>query len=416
LLSTREGVGPLVLLAGVAAACAWVVASALSRGRAFVFFAAFVVVIAWAFTTARRGRRGALYGVTFGLLLGASATLLVELALRLRPGVLGGPIANVAYSGYHWHRGGIYSLDDHRGPVIRPSVRRPMYWNGHWWQHTANEDGYRGPRLEHADVVFLGDSMIYGHGVEDDQTVAAAFSRHTGQAAANLGQQGTCQLQSLLTWRARGLALRPRYVLASVHFTDLEEIDVMYEPPEQRRFREEPGYTPLAVPRYRPRPWWDPVAFWSTHVSLPLRVGGLLGTLAQAMRAGELRRTGSRQEATWLLPSEEDLARPFPTDGPGWAAEGHSLAILQRECVAAGARLLLFDIGYPHAFTAEVERIARRIGALYSPAGRVVLARGQAGEEVYLRGDGHWTPLGNDIMARELARTAGALLPPAGVR
>jgi hypothetical protein len=416
LLSTREGAVPLVLLAGFAAACAWVVASALSRGRAFVFFAAFALMIAGASSAARRGRRVVLYGVAFSLLLGACTTFLLELVLRLRPGVLGGPIANVAYGGYHWHRGGIYGLDDHRGPVIRPSVRRPMYWNGHWWQHTANEDGYRGPKLDRADVVFLGDSMIYGHGVEDDQTVAAAFSRHTGQAAANLGQQGTCQLQSLLTWRARGRSLRPRYVFASVHFTDLEEIDVMYEPDEQRRFREEAFYTPLAVPRYRPRPWWDPVAFWSAHVALPLRVGGLLGTLAQAMRAGELRRTSAGKEATWLLPSEVDLARPFPTDGPGWATERHALAALQRECAAAGVRLVLFDIGYPRAFTAEVEEIARRIGADYSPAGRTVLARGQAGEEVYLRGDGHWTPLGNEVMARELARTTGALLPRAGVR
>jgi hypothetical protein len=410
--SDRAALG---LLAGLSLICAWIVSSALSRGRSFLFFSALVLLIAGALVAARRGRRRTLYRVVYGLLLAASLTLWLELALRGSPSVLSGPIANVAFGGYHWHRGGIYDLDEHRGPVLRPSVSRLMYWNGRWWRHQTNEDGYRGPQLARAAAVFLGDSMIYGHGVEDGETLAAAFARDTGQAAANLGQQGTCQVQSLLTWRARGRALVPRWVFASVHFNDVEDVDVMYEAEEQRRFRAEPGYVPLAVARYRPRPWWDPVAFWSRHVSLPLRVGGLLGTVMQAARAGEL---GSRPtEAPSALPSVEDLARPFPTDGPGWATERHALARLQRECTEAGARLVLFDIGYPRAFTAEVESIAGQIGADYSPAGRVVLARGQGGEDVYLKNDGHWTPLGNDLMARELAGAVGAaLLPQAGVR
>jgi hypothetical protein len=412
--SDRSGLG---LVAALAAASAWIAASAASQRRGFVVFAVLALGIAGAWRAARRGRRGTLYATAFGLLLCASGVLGLEVVLHLWPGVLGGAVANVAYTGYHWQRGGIYRLDAHRGVVIRPSVHRRLYWNGHWWSHTANEDGYRGPRVSTADAVFLGDSMVYGHGVDDDRTLAAYFSAVTGLAAANLGQQGTCQLQSLLTWRAVGRALRPRYVFASVHFTDLAEIDILYEPEEQRRFREETGYLPLAVVSYRPRPWWDPIAFWSTHLAAPLRVSGILGTLVQAARAGKLRHATRDEDAAWSLPTEENLSRPFPTDGPGWATERHALARLQQECTEAGARLVLFDIGYPRAFTAEVESIAGQIGADYSPAGRVVLARGQGGEDVYLKNDGHWTPLGNDLMARELAGAVGAaLLPQAGVR
>jgi hypothetical protein len=71
-----------------------------------------------------------------------------------------------------------------------------------------------------------------------------------------------------------------------------------------------------------------------------------------------------------------------------------------------GARVVLFDIGYPTAFSQAIEGLARDEGVAYSPAGRVVLAKALAGEEMYLRGDGHWTPAGAEAMARELARTS----------
>ena len=43
--------------------------------------------------------------------------------------------------------------------------------------------GYRGAAVDAADVVFLGDSMIYGHGVENDQTVPSQFQAITGRTA-----------------------------------------------------------------------------------------------------------------------------------------------------------------------------------------------------------------------------------------
>ena len=415
----------LALLLATGAGCAWVVSGMLSRSRGLVFFAGLLLPLAGAWLLAARGRRRPLYAVVFGGLLAATLVLSLEVVLRLWPHVLGGEVANVAYTGYHWHRGGIYRLDEHRGPVLRPGVSRLMYWSGHWWRHEANEAGYRGPAVTRADAVFLGDSMIYGHGVEGDQTLAAFFGRQTGLGVANLGQQGTCQIQSLLTWRALGRGLRPRYVFASVHFTDLAEVLLLYGDAEPGRFRDEPGYTPTVVPHYRPRPAWDPVSFWAGHVALPLRSAGILGMLAKAARTGDLRRSVEGTHTGRFLPTPDDLARPFPPtspDGPeslqiAWAAEVQALARLQQEARESGARLVLFDIGYPRAFTRAVEEVAARIGAAYSPAGREVLARAEAGDDVYLVGDGHWTPLGNELMARALAHSmlsgGASALPPA---
>ena len=72
-------------------------------------------------------------------------------------------------------------------------------------QHQCGGAG--GGHLDGADAVFLGDSMIYGHGVENDQTVPSRFAAHTGLVVVNLGQQGTDLLQMWLRYRRLGTPL-----------------------------------------------------------------------------------------------------------------------------------------------------------------------------------------------------------------
>lgn len=408
-------IAPLALLSLVPL---WVVASAASRGRGFLFFAAGLVVLALALRAFARGRRDVLYGWVYVLILAAAAALAFEAALHLRPTLLRGRLANIAYNGYHWQRGGIYALDVHRGPVLRPRVRRTMYWNGHWWRHETGGDGWRGPDAARADAVFLGDSMIYGHGVEEPQTVSARFAARTGRVAVNLGQQGTCQIQSLLTLARHGARLRPRVVFASLHPTDLEEAERLYDDGELRRFADAPAgafQEPTVRPEYRPRPWWDPIAFWSRRVALDLRCSGLAGAIARYNRPGA--RSSDQVPRDPFVPTPADIDRRLPgleaaaSEGAGlaWRAERRAVREMKRLCDGLGARLVVLDLGYPRQLTQAVESLAREVGAPYSDAGRQVLARAQAGERVYLADDGHWSPAGNDAMAEALARDAGDL-------
>ena len=76
---------------------------------------------------------------------------------------------------------------------------------------------------------------------------------------------------------------------------------------------------------------------------------------------------------------------------------------MKRLCDARGARLVVFDMGYPASFTRWVEAIAREAGAVYSPAGRAALERSLLGEDVYLANDGRWSPRGASIIATEPA-------------
>jgi hypothetical protein len=80
-----------------------------------------------------------------------------------------------------------------------------------------------------------------------------------------------------------------------------------------------------------------------------------------------------------------------------------SVRQIKRLCDGIGAQLVLFDVGYPKAFSRSVEQLAADIGAPYSPAGRVVLQKAYEGRPVYLAGDGHWTGEGNATVAHELA-------------
>jgi hypothetical protein len=87
----------------------------------------------------------------------------------------------------------------------------------------------------------------------------------------------------------------------------------------------------------------------------------------------------------------------------GWAANRQAIDRIRRVCQNHGAALVMFDLGYPAAFSAEIESLAQEAGAIYSAAGRLALRKALDGEAIYLPNDGHWTAHGCDVIARELA-------------
>jgi hypothetical protein len=392
--------------------CLWLTASAASRGQGHFVVLAGLLALGVGLLAFARGRRPVLYALSFLMLLAAIAAALFEGALRLRPGILGGQVANVAYTGYHWHRGGIYTLDPHVGPLMKPNVRRRMYWAGHWWTHEANSRGFRGPCPARTEVVFLGDSMIYGHGVENEATAPSRFAQLTGLGTANLGQQGTSLPQSALIFERKGVPLRPRVVFVCAHPTDIEDAITSYDPQMLARWlASAPGsFEPLVRQEYQPRARWSPARLWLEEIALPLHAGGVSGALWRSWRAGLLR---ARQESPGgderFVPVEVEKPFAAPDAAPGsdervsWEAQKRALREIQRAATAIGARVVVFDLGYPREFSRAVEGAAAELGLAYSPAGRRVLERALAGEDLYLARDGHWNPAGSDAIARELA-------------
>jgi hypothetical protein len=390
----------------------WVIASAASRRHGGAVFALGVLLLWPARHAYRRGRHAPLLWLAYGSLLAAACAVLLEAALHVRPQLLGGRVANFAYGGYHPYRGGIYSLDAHVGQLMRGNVRRWMYWNGHWWWHASNAQGWRGPSLDRADAVFLGDSMIYGHGVDAADTVPARLAARTALRTANLGQQGTCAPQQLMLFRRRGRALAPRVVLLCVHLTDFEDVARQYDASEQRRFLERPAEDPLIRPEYGPQPPWDPLWLWARYVELPLRGGGILGSLARVLREGRTQEGAAARDPFVPTAAEQEEVLPAlradaaARDALARAVHEAALRELKRECDGLGARLVLFDLGYPRGLREATATLAGQIGAEYSGAGGEALRRALAGEPVYLANDGHWTGRGAAIVADALSAAA----------
>jgi hypothetical protein len=395
----------VAVISALELALLWLVSSML-RGKGILVVAAGGAALAASLVPAARGRRGPLYRLFFLTALAAAGILGGEGILWLAPGLLKGRLANQVLSGYNSERDGIYVSDPYLGRTLRPRFARSMYWNGHVWHHDANADGYRGPRLDHADAVFLGDSMIYGHGVETEQTVPARFQAVTGLSSANLGQQGTCPVHALELLRRKGLSLHPRYVFLCAHPTDLMDAIAAYDAGELERFVEREGYRPRARTDDESRVF----QYWLVHVAIPLRAARVLRGVLHPAEPAFGPALAPNDDARFL-PSPEYVAEPFapvaagsrPDTKLGWRAFRRAIAQIAREAERIGAQVVLFDIGYPTAFSAAVEDVAREVGARYSDAGRAVLEAARKGADVYLPRDGHWSPAGCDAVARRLA-------------
>lgn len=88
---------------------------------------------------------------------------------------------------------------------------------------TVNEQGFRGPpRGEKAGLrlLALGDSSIYGFGVEDDEVFTAVLADRLGVDAVNGGVPGYSSFQALNLLQMRGLALEPDVLVVGTLWSD----------------------------------------------------------------------------------------------------------------------------------------------------------------------------------------------------
>jgi hypothetical protein len=107
--------------------------------------------------------------VRIALVVGAILVVLavLEVTPRWRPILLGQAFANGALSRYSAKPGGIYYFDRSlRMYFMRPNHRAVTCYNGYVWRHETDALRFRKATLHvPADVMLLGDSVVYGHGV-----------------------------------------------------------------------------------------------------------------------------------------------------------------------------------------------------------------------------------------------------------
>lgn len=170
------------------------------------------------------------------------ALVLAELGLRASIDHLPMSLADELASGYTSTGTGIYRFDDDWNmPRMRPHYNRRMFFNGYHWDHHSDWMGYRNPTdRTHADIVLIGDSMIYGHGVQETSTVRSYLERMTGRTVANLGVQGAAIDWEYEILKRSAVQLHPQYVFVFFLNNDISDLTSRLWDEEMRRFLELP--------------------------------------------------------------------------------------------------------------------------------------------------------------------------------
>jgi hypothetical protein len=323
-----------------------------------------------------------------GLVVASSllALLLVEGALRAFPTVLGQEFANGVLSRYRDGPGGINYWDPAlKMAFMRPSFEAEMYYNGYRWRHETDALGFRNDTVKiPADVVLLGDSLIYGHGVDLDQTVGHHLERLTGLRVMNLARQGDCAFHQAYLATAYVGVLRPRHVLYFFFDNDITDLYGHLSEDAMRAYLAwDPalGYPPRSAPPPPPRARWSSRRLY----------------LARAWRFV------TRRQAPPPARLPVAVAATNDEDSLGWRYTRKAILQMRDATERHGAAFVMIPLTFQSRHHHDIlERFAREHGITLLDV-RPVL---ESDRSFFLPGDGHFTGRG----ARALAERVAAFL------
>jgi hypothetical protein len=341
------------------------------------------------------------------LAAGAILAVLIALELTLRwwPTLLGQDFANGAKSRYTNGPGGIYYTDRNlRMNFMLPNHRAVMYYNGYVWQHETDRLGFRNRPLHvPADVVLLGDSVVYGHGVEFEDTVGSYLEARTRLRVANLGRQGDCAWQVAYLLTEYLPLFRPRAVVQVFTPNDIDDLYTYLTDEQMEAFIAQP-FDRITYParmdpapiiaRREQRARERPLGKWARDELYVMKMFRWI-----EFRYKQVRRAAGVAMAEAARPRKDrvDLAQANADPRSlGWRYTEHALAYMKDLSDKAGATFIMA----PHAQGRHAE-ILRSIAARHGIA-FVDTARLYAGPS-FLPNDGHFTPHGARTMAELIA-------------
>jgi hypothetical protein len=402
--TVMAAVGSLIVIAGVIVNN-WTVAALLGveslgpRSRALVW-AAQGASIGWGLLTIKWRRQQAVWIlnlllVSFLLTMGS-----LEWALHRYPTLLGQDFANGVQTKYTTEPDGIFYED----PTLKirfmvPNYRTEMYYNGYRWEHQTDALGFRNARLTiPADIVLLGDSTIYGHGVNIDQTVGHYLQALMNVGVANLARQGDCAYTEAYVLTEYLPIFRPWYVVYFYYENDILDLSEYLTQKQLAEFVAQP------VERIRFNPRLD------VQVALAARSR----SLEEAERAQRSLYWTVRERSYLLrIPAYIEFLRwrqarlvratsPGDSDEEslGWRYTKKAILYMNHISERAGARFLIAPITPQNKRHREIlARFARERELRLIDLSRVDLSDAS----LFLPGDGHLSPVGARVIAEIVA-------------
>lgn len=164
--------------------------------------------------------------------------VITEIFLRYSHELLPRSLSNEISTGYHDGFTGIYQYDPEMSMnAMKPDFTREMHFNGYRWLHKTDWIGFRNPiNRRRADIVLLGDSMIYGHGVDEPQTVRHELESIVGLPVYNMGMQGASAHQEYQIMNKYVLRLEPKHVFLFFLTNDIRDLTVHLTDDQMRQF------------------------------------------------------------------------------------------------------------------------------------------------------------------------------------
>ncbi|MBS2034119.1 SGNH/GDSL hydrolase family protein [bacterium] len=323
---------------------------------------------------------------------------MLEVFLRFSASYLSSELCNELTRSYTIERGGIYfiDLDYSRTQFMRPNSKDQVVFNGYRWLNETDERGLRNPPGAAHEIMVLGDSFLYGHGVNESDTAIARLRQKYQWKVYNAARQGDCLSQEYTIFRLYFDELKPKHLILTCCGNDLLDLErrtpaEQADPPELK-----PDYVTNVRYNMQDPNRMRPVGNLLT-TSYSYRLFRWLGYRLQGRRPDppaleeSLRQTQRQREQHYFeLLFSDMLARcqsagcslqvVFVTVAPvpnGWRAEQSAVKEFLKELCAAN-----------HVPFYDTEPMA------------------QDHPEYSLPGDGHLSPAGNaalaDFMAREL--------------
>lgn len=166
--------------------------------------------------------------------------LVVEGILRLWPEMFGERFANTVltkYNGSNSPRGIHYHDPVLKMHFMKPNFTTENYWNGYRWHHETDAFGFRNAQTRNrADILLLGDSLIYGHGVNLDETVGVLLERKIPYSVVNLGVQAYCAFQEAYLVTEYVPKFKPQYVFYFFFENDIFDVPSRLAEQEMNEF------------------------------------------------------------------------------------------------------------------------------------------------------------------------------------
>jgi len=170
-----------------------------------------------------------------GRLVSLAAKLGLSLAAVLATLLLLELVLSAFFEPVHhlWQVQELFQLDDELIYSLRPSRERRMETRDFVEHATTNRAGLRDAEIEPRDrfekrIVVLGDSMVFGHGVDDDETFPnqlEAIFRDQGRRVdvinAGVKGYGTDNAYKFYTARLERLRLQPDLLIFAIYHNDL---------------------------------------------------------------------------------------------------------------------------------------------------------------------------------------------------